>query len=176
MKKSRQEKEQMVQELKDSLSRAEGAVLANYRGLDVAQMTELRRTLRESGIEFKVVKNTLTKIAADDVGIEGLDDYLEGPVGIAFGYDDPVLPAKLLNDFAKNNTDLQLTGGILDGTVIGDEKVKDLAKLPPREVLLGKVAGTFQAPIAGFAGACQGVIRKFVYAVEAVRQEKEQAS
>jgi len=176
LKKTRQEKEQMVQELTDKLSKAEGAVLVDYRGLDVAQVTELRRQLREQNIDFKVVKNTLTKIAANEVGIENLEEHLEGPVGIAFGYDDPVAPAKLLNDFAKKNEDLELKAGILEKNVIGEAQVKELAKLPSREELLAKVAGTFQAPIAGFAGACQGIIRKFVYAVDAVREEKEKAS
>lgn len=176
MKKTRQEKEQMVAEITDKLSRSEGAILVDYRGLDVAQISELRRQMRDSGVDFKVVKNTLTSIAAHNAGIEGLDQYLEGPIGIAFGYDDPVLPAKLLNDFAKVNEDLEFRAGLLGDSVIGEEKVKELAKLPSREEMLGRVAGTFQAPIAGFASTCQGVIRKFVYAVEAVRKEKEEAS
>ncbi|OWZ84500.1 50S ribosomal protein L10 [Natranaerobius trueperi] len=176
MKKTRQQKEQLVQELTEKLSNSQGAVLVDYRGLDVSQMEELRGKLREAEVDFKVVKNTLTKIAAEEVGIENLDSHLEGPIGIAFGFEDPVAPAKILNDFAKDNEELELKAGILEGSVIGEDKVKELAKLPSREELLGKVAGTFQAPITGFASTCQGVIRKFVYAVEAVRKEKEEAS
>ncbi len=176
MKKTRQDKEKIVAELTDKLQRSKGAILVNYRGLNVAQMTKLRQQLRDQDVEFRVVKNTLTKFAAQNAGIEGLDEYLEGPVGIAFGYDDPVLPAKLLQNFSKEYRMPEFRAGVLDQNVIGAEKVKELAKLPSREVLLGKVAGTFQAPIAGFAGACQGIIRKFVYAVDAVREQKEQAS
>ncbi|ACB83782.1 ribosomal protein L10 [Natranaerobius thermophilus JW/NM-WN-LF] len=176
MKKTRQEKERMVEELTEKLSQAESAVLVDYRGLDVAQMNELRRQLGDSNVDFKVVKNTLTSIAAENAGIDEINQYLEGPVGIAFGYDDPVVPAKILNDFSKENEELEFKAAILGESVVGEEKVKNLAKLPSREELLGKVAGTFQAPIAGFAGACQGIIRKFVYAVDAVRQEKEDAS
>ena len=174
MPKKRHEKEEIVSELKDKFSKIEGAALADYRGLDVEQIGELRDKLRENGLEFKVVKNNLAKIAADEVNIEGLDEYLVGPVGIALGYDDPVSPAKLLKEFAKANQELELKAGILENTAIGEEKVKELADLPSKEELIAKLVGVFQAPISNFVNVCQGNIRNFAYAVEAVRKKKEE--
>lgn len=174
MAKTRKEKEQHVKDLKQKFSDIRGAVLVDYRGLDVEQMTELRAKLQEEGIDFVVVKNTLAEIAAKEVGVEGLEDYLTGPIGIAFGYDDPVLPAKILKDFSKENDDLEFRGGILQGSAIDEEKVKELASLPSREELLAQVVGTMQAPISGFVNAAQGTIRNFVYAVENYRKDREE--
>lgn len=164
-----------VAEIKDKLSRAQSVVLADYRGLNVAQATELRKQLREAGIEYKVVKNTLTIIAARECGLDGLASLLTGPTAIAFGYDDPVAPAKILSEFAKANKDLELKGGVLDGQVMNVEDVKALADLPSREELLAQVLRGMQAPIAGFVNVLQGTIRNFVYALDAVRKQKEEA-
>jgi len=172
--KKRHEKEEIVQELKEKFSKIEGAALADYRGLDVEQISKLRDKLRENGLEFKVVKNNLAKIAADEVEIEGLDEYLVGPVGIALGYDDPVSPAKLIKEFSKENDKLELKAGILENTAIDQEKVKELADLPGRDELLGQVVGVLQAPIRNFVVAAQGNINNFVYALEALRQKREE--
>ncbi len=174
MPKKRHEKEEIVQELKEKFSKIEGAALADYRGLDVEQISKLRDKLRENGLEFKVVKNNLAKIAADEVEIEGLDEYLVGPVGIALGYDDPVSPAKLIKEFSKENDKLELKAGILENTAIDQEKVKELADLPGRDELLGQVVGVLQAPIRNFVVAAQGNINNFVYALEALRQKREE--
>lgn len=173
MPKRRHEKEEIVKDLTEKLSQIEGAALADYRGLNVEQMGKLRDKLRENGVEFKVVKNNLVKIAADEAEIEGLDDYLVGPVGIAFGYDDPVLPAKLLKEYGKEHGTLDLKAGILEKSVIGEAKVKELADLPGREQLLGQLVGVLQAPITNFVNVCQANIRDFVSVVEEVRKEKE---
>ena len=165
-------KKQVVEEIKGRLQRTQGAVLADYRGLNVAEVTELRSKLRESGVEFKVLKNTLTSIAANEIGIEGLDPYLTGPTAIAFGITDPVAPAKILSDFAKTHKALEIKGGILENKVIDAEGVKTLADLPSREVLLAKLLGAMQSPMYGFAGSLQGLLRNFVYALEAVREKK----
>lgn len=165
-------KKQVVVEIKERLEKIQGAVLTDYRGLNVAEVTELRNKLREAGVEFKVLKNTLTKIAADEVGLEGLDPYLEGPTAIAFGVDDPVAPAKILSEFAKTHKALEIKAGILENKVIDPAGVKALADLPSREVLLAQVLGGMQAPMYGFAGALQGLIRNLVYVLDAVKEKK----
>lgn len=165
-------KKQVVEEIKERFQKMQSAVLTDYRGLNVAEVTELRTKLREAGVEFKVLKNTLTKIAADEVGLEGLDPYLEGPTAIAFGIEDVVAPAKVLSDFAKTHKALEIKAGILEKKVIDFDGVKALADLPSREVLLAKVLGSMQAPMYGFAGSLQGLLRNFVYVLDAVREKK----
>ena len=175
----RPEKVAAIAELKEKLSTAKGAVLVDYRGLTVAQDTKLRRKLREAGVEYRVVKNTLTNLAAKEAGIVGLEQYLEGTTALAVSTTDPVAPAKVLSDFqkeiAKTVKTFKIKAGVLDGRVIDADGVKALADLPSREVLLAKVAGTMQAPITGLVSVLAGTIRKFVYAVDAVRQQKESA-
>lgn len=175
----RPEKQAAIATLKEKLSTAKGAVLVDYRGLTVAQDTKLRRKLREAGVEYRVVKNTLTNLAAKEAGIEGLEVYLEGTTALAVSATDPVAPAKILSEFqkeiGKTVKTFQIKAGVLEGKVIDANGVKALADLPSREVLLAKVAGTMQAPISGLVSVMAGTIRKFVYAVDAVRQQKESA-
>ena len=172
-----QEKVQSVAELKEKLSATKGAVLTNYRGLTVAQDTKLRRKLREAGVEYRVFKNTLTRIAAKEAGIEGLDPYLEGPTAIALSMTDPVAPAKVISDFVKENKlqTLEVKAGLVEGKVIDASGVKALSNLPPREVLIAQVLAGMQAPIAGFVNVLSGTMRNLVYALDAVRQQKESA-
>ncbi|SMD16397.1 50S ribosomal protein L10 [Sporomusa malonica] len=172
-----QEKQQSVAELKEKLSATKGAVLTNYRGLTVAQDTKLRRKLREAGVEYRVFKNTLTRIAAKEAGIEGLDSYLEGPTAIAMSYSDPVAPAKVISEFVKENKlqALEVKAGLVEGKVIDASGVKALASLPAREVLIAQVLAGMQAPIAGFVNVLSGTMRNLVYALDAVRQQKESA-
>lgn len=164
-------KSQVVAEVKEKLAQAKGVVLTDYRGLTVAQVTSLRAQLREAGVEYKVLKNTLVRRAAHEVGIDGLDSYLEGPTAVAFSA-DPVAPAKILTEFAKNNKDLEIKAGVLEGSVIGVDGIKALADLPSREVLLAKVLGAMQSPLFGMANVLQGPIRKMGYALEEVRKLK----
>ncbi len=172
-----QEKVQSVAELKEKFSATKGAVLTNYRGLTVAQDTKLRRKLREAGVEYRVFKNTLTRIAAKEAGIEGLDPYLEGPTAIALSMTDPVAPAKVISDFVKENKlqTLEVKAGLVEGKVIDASGVKALSNLPPREVLIAQVLAGMQAPIAGFVNVLSGTMRNLVYALDAVRQQKESA-
>ncbi|NLM25346.1 MAG: 50S ribosomal protein L10 [Firmicutes bacterium] len=173
---ARPDKVAAVAEIKDKLSRAQGAVITDYRGLNVAQVTELRKKLRDAGVEYKVLKNTLTIRAAQEIGLDDVVPLLTGPTAIAFGYDDPVAPAKIISEFAKGHQDLEVKGGLLDGQVLDVNGVKALADLPSRELLLGQVARGMQAPIAGFVNVLHGTIRNFVYVLEAVRKQKEEAS
>lgn len=172
----RPEKANKVAELKDLLSSSKGVILVNYAGLNVADDTELRKQMREAGIKYLVAKNTFLRIAAKEAGLEGLDAYLEHNTAVAFSPEDPVAPAKILNDFSKKHEALQLKCGALDGKVISVEEVKALAELPSREELLAKLLGSMQASISGAVNVLQGVIRNFVYVVDAVREKKEKES
>lgn len=165
-------KTQVVAEIREKFGKSTGVVLADYRGLTVAQVTQLRAKLREAGVEYRVLKNTLVKRAANGVGVEGLDPFLEGPTALAFSA-DPVAPAKILSEFAKNNKNFQIKAGVLEGKVIGADEVKALAELPPREVLLAQVLRGMQAPLVGMANVLQGPIRKLGYALEAIRKAQE---
>lgn len=170
----RLEKEKKVAEIKEDLSRANIIVLTDYRGLNVAQMNKMRRLLQQEGIKYRVVKNTLTKIAAKEIGLDNLEEYLEGPMGIAYGFDDPLTPVKILVKFAKENDKLSLKGGVLEKDILNEHDLKRLSELPPREVLLAKVLGCFQAPISGLLNVLQGNIRKLVYVLQAVKEQQEQ--
>ena len=172
----RPEKASKVAELKDLLTASKGIVLVNYCGLTVAEDTELRAKMREAGVKYMVAKNTFIRIAAKEAGIEGLDSVLEHNTALAFSAEDPVAPAKILNDFSKDHKALELKAGVLDGKVIAVDEVKALAELPSREELLAKLVGSMQAPISGLVNVLQGTIRNFVYTLEAVRQKKEQES
>ena len=170
-------KQAIVAELKEKLTGAKGAVLVNYRGLTVAQDTKLRRQLREAGVEYRVVKNTMTRIAAQEAGLEGLDVYLEGPTAMAISATDPVAPAKIIIDFVKEHKlqALEVKAGLVEGNVIDEKGVKALASLPSREVLIAKMLGSMQSPITGLVNVLEGSIRNLVYALDAVRQQKESA-
>lgn len=172
---ARADKVAAVTEIKEKLDKTQGAVITDYRGLNVAQVTELRKQLREAGVEYKVLKNTLTIRAVKEIGLEDVIPSLSGPTAIAFGYNDPVAPAKVISDFAKANQALEVKGGILDGAFLDSEGVKALAALPSREELLSQVVRGMQAPIAGMVNVLQGNIRNVVYALEAVRKQKEEA-
>ena len=168
-------KQAVVKELVEKLSQAKGAVIINYRGITVSQDTKLRRKLSEAGVEYHVVKNTMTRLAAHELGITGLDTYLEGPSAIAASTVDPVAPAKIISEFAKEFKVIEIKAGLLEGKVIDADEVKALANLPSREVLLAKLLGTLNAPITGFVNVLAGNIRNLVYVIEAVRKQKESA-
>lgn len=172
----RPEKVAAVEEIRGRLEESKAVFVTDYRGLTVAQITRLRRKLRELGTDYKVVKNTLTRLAAQDTDAQALDPYLSGPSALAFAKEDPVATAKALSDFARESRVLEVRGGVLGGKPLGPDDVKALADLPPREVLLAQVVGGIQAPIAGFVFVLQGTLRKLVYALDAVRQKKEEAA
>jgi large subunit ribosomal protein L10 len=166
-----EQKGKVVAEIKGKLQQSAGVILADYRGLTVAEVTKLREELRQAGVEYQVLKNTMVQRAANEIGIQGLDVYLEGPTAVAF-CTDPVTPAKILSDFAKKNKSLKVKAGILEGRVIGPDEVKTLADLPSRPVLLAMVLRGMQAPLSGMANVLQGPLRKFGYALEELRKLK----
>jgi large subunit ribosomal protein L10 len=172
---SREQKKQMVMDIGERLNRAQSVVFVDYCGLNVGKVTELRAKLRESGAEMKVFKNTLGKRAVTEFGIVELEQYLEGPTAGIFSIEDPVSGPKILKEFARKNKQLIIKGGSLEKKVLDAEGVKALADLPSREVLLTQVVVGMQGPLSGMLNVLQGPQRKFVYALEALKREKEQA-
>lgn len=169
----REEKAQIVAELTEKLKNSRAAIFVDYRGMNVAEATELRRSFREAGAEVKVVKNTLTRIAAERAGLDGLlDGFLTGPTMIAFGFQDPVVPAKLLLDFSKNKRALEIKGGLVEGRVVSVSEVKALADLPSRDELISQVLRGLQSPLYGLVGVLQGPIRNLVYCLKAIHDQK----
>lgn len=148
----RPEKVQAVAEIKEHLEESRAVFLAEYAGLSVAEQQQLRRALRDAGGEFKVVKMTLARLAAGELGHDVLLDDLTGPTGLAFAKSDAVAAAKVLSDFAKDHVKLVLKGGLLGTEPLTPERVAQLAELDSREVLLAKIAGAMQAPMAQMAG------------------------
>ncbi len=173
-------KEAIVAEIKEQLSSAKGAVLVSYKGLTVAQDTKLRREMREAGITYRVIKNTMTRIAAKELGLDDINEHLEGTTALAFSTEDAVAPAKILCGFMKKNKleepgILTIKVGLVEGKVISDKEVKALASLPSREELIAKLLGSMNAPITNTVGVLQGVIRNAVYVLDAIRAQKESA-
>lgn len=156
----RAEKEQIVQNVSDRMRRSKSIVLADYRGLTVAEDTELRARLRQAGIEYSVVKNTLTTRAAKEAEIEGLDPFLAGPTAIAFSYEDPIAPAKILHEFSREHKALELKGGYVEGKVVGAQEIESIAKLPSREGLLSMLLSVLQAPMRNLAYVLSQVAEK----------------
>ena len=173
-------KQAVVAELKEQMTSAKGAVFTSYRGLTVAQDTELRRELRAAGVTYRVVKNTMTRIAAKEAGFEGIDEHLEGTTALAFSAEDAVAPAKVICDYIKKNKledagILTVKVGLVEGKVIDASEVKALASLPSREELIAKLLGSMNAPISNTVNVLQGVIRNAVYVLDAIRVQKESA-
>ena len=168
-----QAKVQNVDEIKEKINKAQSVVLVDYRGLNVAQLTELRSKYREAGVDYKVYKNTMMRFAFKHSGCEDFNEYLKGPSAVAFGFDDPVQAAKITAEFAKENEQLEIKAGIVDGKIIDVDGVKYLASLPPKEVLIAQVLGGIHAPIQGFANVLQGTIRSLATVLNAIAEKQE---
>ena len=166
-------KEAEVAEIQEKLQKSQSVMFLDYRGLTVSEVTELRNKMRAAGVEYKVIKNTMMRRAAQEAGVEGLDEILEGPTAVAFGYEDPVAPAKILVDFIENAKKTQLKGGVLAGRAMSQAEIKDLASLPSKEQLLAKLMGSLNAPVTGIVMALSGIPRKLVYALNAIKEKKE---
>lgn len=157
------QKKQLVSEIATKFKDSQSTVLVNYRGLDVAEVTELRKQLREAGVDYKVYKNSMSRRAAAEVELSELDDILVGPTAIAFSEDDVVAPARILNDFAKDHDALEIKGGIIEGNIASLEQIKELAGLPSYEGLVSMFLSVIQAPV-----------RNFAYATKAIAEQKEE--
>ena len=170
-----EEKQKIAEDLRDRLSKSAIIVLTDYKGLDVAAMNDLRRRLRAEGIEYQVVKNTLLIRAAEDNDIALIKDYFKGPSAIALSYDDPIAPAKVLSEFAKENKKLEIKAGVMNGQVLDANAIKALAKLPSREVLLGQFLSALNAIPTSFVRTIAEIPRSFVSVLAAIRDQKEAA-
>jgi large subunit ribosomal protein L10 len=174
---NREEKAKIIAEVKEKLSRARGLVLTDFTRMTVAEVNELRREFRKSGVDYKVVKNTLARIAMSDVG--GFDElmrYLEGPTAIAFGYDDPVVPAKLIKKFMdKNKIDRpKVKALVLEGIVYDSSKLDEIAKLPSRDEIISGVIGSITSPISGVVNVINAVLRDITLVLDAITKKLEE--
>jgi large subunit ribosomal protein L10 len=166
------EKQAIVLELTDKLKGAAG-VLVDYSGITVAEDTEMRKAMRKAGVDYAVVKNTLTRFAAKNVGFDALDPHLNGTTALAVSATDPVAAAKIINEYAsKKDAKIKIKAGFVSGKVITDTDVKALAALPSKEVLLAQVLGTMIAPITGLATVLNANIRGLAVALQAIADKK----
>jgi large subunit ribosomal protein L10 len=169
----RTEKGTSINELRGLLGGARAAVLTDFRGMTVAEMTELRGLLRKQAVEYRVVKNTLARIAVGDGPLTGLSRYLEGPTAVAISRADPVAASKVLATWARGREKFQIKGGIVEGQIVGAADVVALADLPSREVLLGRMAGVLQAPLQGLVTVLAASLRGLAVALDRVREQRE---
>jgi large subunit ribosomal protein L10 len=160
-------KEAAVAELTELMDRSNAVIVTDYRGLSVSALTNLRSQLRDANAEYRVTKNTLTTLAARSAGVEGIDAALEGPTALAFALGDPAAPAKVLNDFARTSRILSIKAGVLNKRPISAEDVQSLATLEPREVLIAKVLGGLNSPIASLVGVLNASISSIAYVLQA---------
>ena len=154
-------KKGVVADIKEKFEKAQSAILVDYRGLNVAEVTDLRNQLRKAGVEYAVLKNTMINLAVKDMNLDDLKPHLEGPTAVAFGFEDAVAPAKILSEFAKKNKKITIKCGVCDGAYIDEAGVQSLASTPSREVLIAKIMGSMMSSVS-----------KFVYALEAIRKKQ----
>ena len=166
------EKQKIVAELKAQLEKAVSGVLVDYKGITVADDTKLRKELREAGVDYSVKKNTLVKLAAEQAGLGELSQVLTGTTAIAVSENDLVAPAKILSAFAGKNDAFKVKAGFIEGKIVGPEEILTLAKLPPKEVLIAKVLGGFNAPISGFANVLNANLTGLVVALNAIAEKQ----
>ena len=167
-----QQKQEYVEQLANKLSSSVAGVVVSYKGITVADDTMLRRKLREAGVEYAVVKNTMLSRAANKVGLGDLDSVLEGSTALALSETDHVAAAKILCEYAEKNKDFQIKAGFVEGKVIQSAEVGELAQMPPKEVLVAKVLGGLNAPISGFVGVLNANLRGLVVALNAIAEKQ----
>lgn len=168
---SKQQKEEILQQLVDKFGKSKSVVFAEYRGLDVAGLSDLRSRLRKEGAEMQVAKKTLMRLAGEKNDFILDKSIMEGPVAATFSYEDPMSGIKVLFNFAKENDKLKLLGGVVDGKVVGPEVIQEYAKLPGREELLAKLLGSMNAPVSGTVGLLNNLIAGFVRVLNAIQEK-----
>ena len=169
------QKQQIAEDLRDRFTKSAIVVVADYKGLDVGAMNSLRRKLREENIEFQVVKNTLLTRAAKDTGVEVISDFFKGPSAVALSYDDPVAPAKVLTQFARENEHLEIKVGVMNGKLLDTMQIMALAKLPSREVLLSQFLAALNAVPTSFVRTMAEIPRQLLNVLTALQDQKEAA-
>jgi large subunit ribosomal protein L10 len=168
------EKVEAVAELHEKFARAVSAVLADFRGLTVQEITDLRQQLREASLELAVVKNTLARLAVQETAFERLSPYLKGPTSVTLSYQDIVAPAKVLSAYVKKQPKLAVRAGLFEGEIVPAEKITEIADLPPRDVILAQALAAMQGPLAGLVGTLQGVLSSFIGTLQAIHDKKAQ--
>jgi len=165
-------KEEKIAKIKENVDKAQVAIVTEYRGFTVEEITNLRRELQKNGADYMVTKNTLAKIAVKGTEYEVLVDALKGPVAIAFGFDDPVSPAKVLSKFIKDTKKGEIVAAALDGKLLSQAEAKALANLPSKEEIYAKMLGSINSPASGIVGSINAVMASLTRAVAAVRDQK----
>jgi large subunit ribosomal protein L10 len=171
---AKSEKMEAVAELHEKFARAVSAVLADFRGLTVQEITDLRQQLREASLELAVVKNTLARLAVQETAFERLSPYLKGPTSVTLSYRDIVAPAKVLSAYVKKQPKLAVRAGLFEGEIVPAEKIAEIADLPPRDVILAQALAVMQGPLAGLVGTLEGVLGSFVGTLQAIHDKKAQ--
>lgn len=172
---TKQKKSKQIEEISERFARSKAVVFTEYKGLTVSEISNLRMQIKEVDGEYKVVKNTLTEIAARGTPIEAARSYLNGPTGIAFGYSDPIAIAKKVLEFSTNNEKFKIKSGIIEGRLYTIEELKAVSQLPSRKTLLGMFAASLQAPTAKLAYSLSATINQLAYALESLKNKKEQS-
>ncbi|MDP2685541.1 MAG: 50S ribosomal protein L10 [bacterium] len=172
MAKTKQQKEEIVKELSDRFGKTKTVIFTNFDGLNVQDTTELRKVLRENSVDYTVVKRTLVNLALKSAELKEVDiSSMDGGIGIATGYEDEILPAKVLATFAKGHKELKLVGGIFDGQFMDDKKVMELAMMPGKQELYGKLVWLLNYPASGLVNVLSGNTRKLVYVLNAIKEK-----
>lgn len=169
---NRQTKEIIIKDIETKFTNAKSSIFAEFRGLNVKKMEELRKCSREKEVEFQVVKNTLAQRAYSGLDLEAQEELFIGPTAVAFGWGDPIVPIKVLTEFAKENPELIIKGGIVEGKIIRKEKVSKLAELPSREVLLSQFLMGLQSPIGNMMNVLSAPMRGLLNCLRAIEQKK----
>ncbi len=168
------EKEQIVAELADKLKEAKSLLLTDFTGLNVEEISELRTQLREAEVEYHIVKNTLARLSVEQLGLTQLLEHITGPIAIAMSHNDPIAPAKVITEFSKKIDKPTLKAYFLDGDVYQGEQIKELAKLPSHEALMGQLVGTIASPLSGFVTALNNLLQQIVIVLNEIKNQKEQ--
>lgn len=169
------EKQQIVRELQEKFTKSKVVIVTDYMGLDVTTINELRSKLKAAGIEYQVVKNTLLRRAAEDTAVSPISESFKGPSAVAMSFDDPVAPAKVLSEFAKDHDKLEIKIGVMDGQVLDLSSIKSLASLPSREVLLGQLLSTLNAVPTGLVRLMSEMPRQMLTVLQRIAEQKEAA-
>lgn len=169
----KEEKGVMIAELKEKFSRAKVAVLAEFSGMEVEEIRAVKNELRRVKGEFTVIKNTLAYRAAEGTTLQGIRDHFKGPIAVALGYDDPVAPAKALNNIADKQKKLKIKVGVVENQVVDLVRLKQISKLPSKEILVSQFIGRLKSPLYGLAGTLNGVLSKFVRTLQAVHDKRQ---
>jgi large subunit ribosomal protein L10 len=169
---TRTQKEEIVKNLREKFGKCEAVFVTTFHKFTAHESNEIRKILREKSAEFRVVKNTLIRIASQKTNYEKVVDFIEGPTALVLAYQDPVEIAKILKKFLDEHDSLKLRGFVIEGKGFGVESFEELAKLPPKEILLAQLLGTIQAPIAQFVGVLSAILRNFLYVLKAIEEKK----